>query len=262
MEVLKSVMAALVSPLLLGLLLILSGVVLLLLASERRRHLRRAAGCVALVGLAWLWFWATPAASHALRSTLEAKAGPADLDALQPAEVAVVLGGGVSGPRPGTRPYPNLESAADRVWHAARLHLAGRARILLLSGGTVRAEEGPESLAMQTLLRDLGVPAEATLLESRSTNTAESARFCAEILRQQSLKRITLVTSALHMRRARLEFEQAGLEVQPAATDFESLGRSTVLRDWIPSTKALDSSARAFKEAVGYWATVLRTPAP
>ena len=62
-----------------------------------------------------------------------------------------------------------------------------------------------------------------------------------------------LVTSALHMRRARAEFERAGLKVIPAPTDFEALGRTTEPRDWLPSADALDGSGRAFKEWVGYW---------
>jgi uncharacterized SAM-binding protein YcdF (DUF218 family) len=262
MWVFRAVMALLVSPLGTALLLISSGLLVLLLASEQRRRLRRAAGWAALCGLAWLWLWATPAASHALRAMIEAQAGPSDVQALQPTEVAVVLGGGVSGLRPGVRLVPDRDSAANRVWHGAQLYRAGHARVLLLSGGQMRADEEPESLAMQALLRDLGIPEAATLLESRSTTTRENARYSAEIVRQRGLKRITLVTSALHMRRARLEFERVGLEVQPAATDFESLGRRTVARDWIPGTEALDSSARAFKEVVGYWAVKVRTLVP
>jgi uncharacterized SAM-binding protein YcdF (DUF218 family) len=262
MWVFRAVVTSLVSPLGTALVLILAGLVVLVFASQRWRKLRRAGAWAALGGLAWMWLWATPAASHALRAWLESQSGPADVQAIEPTEVAVVLGGGVAGPRPGSRPYPDLDSAADRVWHAARLHRAGKARSLLLSGGLVRPDEGPEASAMQAVLRDLGVTDSAMLLESRSTTTEENARFSAQVLRERGVGRITLVTSALHMRRARLEFERAGLVVQPAPTDFESLGRRTVARDWVPQTEALDSSARAFKELAGYWAARLRTRAP
>jgi len=255
---LKGVVASLVSPLGTALMLWLASALVLMVAPARKRSLRRLGGVCGVVALAWLWLWSTPVASHALRSRIEAQAGPNTVAQVTPAALAVVLGGGVGGARPEGRPYPDLESAADRVWHAARLYRARKARLIVLSGGSVRPEEGAEALAMQVLLRDLGVPETATLLEARSTTTAENARFTAQRLQQRGVTTIILVTSALHMRRARAEFERAGLTVNSAPTDFESLGRRCVARDWLPNSEALDGSARAFKELVGYWAASLK----
>jgi uncharacterized SAM-binding protein YcdF (DUF218 family) len=166
----------------------------------------------------------------------------------------VVLGGGVGGARGAARPYPDLLGAADRVWHAARLYHAGKAPRVLLSGGITRPDEPSEAQSMQVFLRALGVPDAAIVREDASMTSGANAQRAAALLRPQGVDKVILVTSALHMRRARAEFERAGLKVTPAPTDFESLGRSTEARDWLPDAGALDGSGRAFKEWVGYWA--------
>jgi uncharacterized SAM-binding protein YcdF (DUF218 family) len=247
----RGAVAALVSPP--GTALALGVLAWCLLVLARRRFWRRVGAAVGLLALGWLWLWVTPVASHALRSTLEAQAGPAAVDAVSAAGVMVVLGGGIGGARGGVRPYPDLQQAADRVWHAARLYHAGKAARVVLSGGTTRQGEPAEAASMQAFLLDLGVPASAMLLEDRSLTTGENARLTAALLRPQGVDTVILVTSALHMRRARAEFELAGLKVIPAPTDFESLGRAVQARDWLPSAEALDGSGRAFKEWVGYW---------
>jgi uncharacterized SAM-binding protein YcdF (DUF218 family) len=55
------------------------------------------------------------------------------------------------------------------------------------------------------------------------------------------------------MGRAKTLFERVGLEVIPAATDYE-VTRSRLWRSWMPDTGDLDGSARAMKELVGRWA--------
>jgi uncharacterized SAM-binding protein YcdF (DUF218 family) len=227
------------------------GIAALLLARSRRAGLRRAGYAVGAFAIAWLWFWSMPIASGWIRGPLEDAAGPRTIEALPTAPAMVVLGGAVEGPRPPWRPYPDLNSSADRLWHAARLYRAGKARLLVLSGGTVRPGEAPEAEVMRQFLVDMGVPASAMLLEGQSTTTTENAADTARLLRSRGIRRILLVTSALHMRRARGLFEAAGFEVIPAPTDYEVVQRPFRLLDVAPATDALDGSARAIKEIVG-----------
>jgi len=149
--------------------------------------------------------------------------------------------------------YPDLLPAADRVWHAARLYHAGKAPRVLLSGGITRQDEPSEAQSMRLFLRALGVPDAAIVREDASMTSGANAQRAAAMLRPRGVDTVILVTSALHMRRARAEFERAGLKVTPAPTDFESLGRAVEARDWLPSADALDGSGRAFKEWVGHW---------
>lgn len=245
---LSKIVATVVSPL--GTALVL-GLLALLLARSRRPARRRRAAVIGAFAIAWLWVWSLPVASYWLRGILEDEAGPRTVDAVPAAPAMVVLGGGVDGASLPFRPYPDLRSAADRLWHAARLYRAGKAPLLVLSGGTIHADEEPEAQAMRRFLVDMGVPAGAMLLEGRSSNTTENAAETARLLDARGIRRILLVTSALHMRRARGLFERAGFDVVPAPTDIEVSHRQLGPRDFVPDVDALDGSARAMKEIVG-----------
>ena len=237
---------ALISPLGTALLLALLA---LLLALWRRQT---AAWWLGALAVAWLWTWSMPFVSNSLRATLEHYYPPLPAVALPQAQAVVVLGGGIRPPeRPGDA--PDLNDASDRVWHAARLYRAGKAPLLVLSGGSDPALSAePEAASMRQLLTDLGVPAAVMLLEPRSRNTRQNAAYTAELLRPLGVRRILLVTSALHMPRAVRLFEALGFEVLPASTDHEALQRFEPL-DLLPDAGALEGSARAMKELVGRW---------
>ncbi len=244
---LSKVVIFLVSPLGTALVLLSLGLVLVLFGRARRL-----AGGLLLAGLAWLWLWSLPAVSDWLVHQGESAFPPARAESLPAAEAIVVLGGALVPAAPGS-PYPDMSAAADRAWHAARLYRAGKAPLIVASGGSdPQATPMSEAEALRMLLTDLGVPSRAILLEPNSRNTRQNAQFTAAVLRQRNVHRILLVTSALHMRRARMEFEQAGLQVVPAATDHAQPKAGGVLR-WLPEAEALDASGRAMKERVGTW---------
>lgn len=241
----SKLVAAAVSPL--GTALVCACLALLLAWAKRQRL----AVLVGVAALSWLWLWSTPVASLWLRAQLESSYPPVPVAQLPSAPVAVVLGGAVAAPW-GARSVPDLGAAADRVWHAARIHHAGKAPLLLLSGG---AHEGgaSEAQAMQLFLAALGVPASALLLEGQSRTTQQNAALTADVLKQRGVTRVLLVTSALHMPRALASFEALGLQVVPAAVDHETIGPPPMW-PWLPDTGSLDGSGRAFKELLAGWA--------
>lgn len=91
---------------------------------------RRFAVWLGALALVWLWFWSLPVASNWVRGYLEDQHPPMAVHEVPQAEAIVVLGGGVSPAGHGDL-YPNLESGADRVWHAARLFHASKAPLVL-----------------------------------------------------------------------------------------------------------------------------------
>lgn len=238
---------ALISPLGTALLLATAGLLLLLVS-----RLRRTGALLVFLGITWLWIWSTPTIGEAFQASIEAQFPPARAETLPRADAIVVLGGGMA-PAPPGQPYPDLGLAADRVWHAARVFRAGKAPLLLASGGTdPEVSRIPEAEAMAGLLRELGVPAFAILQERNSRNTRENARLSAEVLRPRNVKTILLVTSAQHMARARAEFEAAGFQVIPAPADHAAAKGAGIQR-WLPDTTTLDASAKGMKEVVGRW---------
>jgi uncharacterized SAM-binding protein YcdF (DUF218 family) len=214
------------------------------------RGSHRGSVVILLIAWVWLYLWSTWGASMWLRTQIESQYPYVPPAQQQMAPVAVVLGGGISSPVRADSP-PNLERAADRYWHAAQLYHAGKAPVLVLSGGGDDTAL-TEAQSMALFLQDLGVPESALVLEGRSRNTGQNAVEAAIWLRAQGVDRILLVTSALHMPRAIRLFEIQGLQVIAAPTDYEQFDYP-LWRRWWPEAEALEGSARAMKELLGAW---------
>ena len=194
-----------------------------------------------------------PATSHWLASQIENQFPQVPIAAVPHTQAIVVLGGTVSPPS-GKSTEINL-GRAGRVWYAAKLFHAGKAPLVLLSGGgDLERQAFSEARAMAVFMQDLGVPAQAIALEETSRNTRQNADYSAALLKARDIEHILLVTSALHMPRALALFKAQGLEVTPAPTDFEA-GQEPPhgLLAWLPDAGALNGSALAMKELVGLW---------
>lgn len=233
------------SPLVLGLAGILAGGYWVW-----RDQMRRGLWSLAL-SFVWLWVWASPGFLILFGGALESGYPPAPVTALPRADAIVVLGGGLASPTSLTR-YAELSSGADRGWHAARCYHAGKAPVILFSG----VAEGP---GMKQFLTDLGVPPAKIVLETESKNTYENSLFTREKLKGMKAKRVILVTSAWHLRRAMMTFKRMGVEVIPAGTDYEALtARGSVTPKmaayYLPNADCLNKSSAVLKEHVGYWA--------
>ena len=214
---------------------------------------RRAAVALAALSWAWLALCAMPVFSDVLVGAVERSAPRVPTAQLPDAPAMLVLGGGVE-PAQHAGDLPHLNGAAARVWYAARLYQAGKAPLLLLSGGDPDpgVDVGSEAEAMRELLLDFGVPARALLLDRGSLNTRQNASDAARMLAARGIHRVLLVTSALHMRRALALVRRAGLAAVPAPTDYEAR-RQPGIRQWLPDAGALQRSGNAIKETVGWW---------
>ena len=90
-----------------------------------------------------------------------------------------------------------------------------------------------------------------TYFENRSKNTKQNAYFTAKLFQKHGFKkRIYLVTSAFHMKRAMINFKKAGFEVIPRPTDFLS-NYNYVWYDFLPSMDSFYRSYWAFHEYIG-----------
>ena len=76
---------------------------------------------------------------------------------------------------------------------------------------------------MAEFLERLGVPKQSMVLETKAENTHDHGVYLQPVLRDRGLKRILLVTSAMHMPRALGVFVRScpGIEFVPAPTDFQ-----------------------------------------
>lgn len=250
---LAKLLSQIVYPLLASLLLVAWAGILLW------RDRRRSGGVLLTIALGWLWLWSTPVFSDWVRAGLERRHPPVAVEALPAVDAIVVLGGAMEAARPPERLYPELGAAADRVWHAARLFRAGKAPLILASGGNLpwSGIDRPEAAAMGEWLQEFGVPASAIVLEPNSRTTRENRDNSLPILHALGAHRILLVTSALHMPRALALFADTDLEVIAAPTDVEVTEKPGHPLRWLPDAQALADSSRAFKEHLGRWANRL-----
>jgi len=126
-----------------------------------------------------------------------------------PADAIVVLGAGST--RDGVLSDPSLR----RFVGGLLLYRRGLAPRLILMGPAYQGSP-MEAETRAGLARELGVPADAIVVEGRGLTTRHEAALVAQRMGQIGGKRVLLVTSAQHMHRARRLFERAGLEVVPA----------------------------------------------
>lgn len=228
------------------------GIVLVLLAALAAwRGRRGGAAGLALLAVAVLWLPSTPVVSAWLMYNLESRFPPTPVEGLAQADAIVVLGGAIAdmGRQGDTL---DMDAAYDRLYHALALYRAGRAPLIVVSGG---AAEGrvPEAEVMGRLLREHGVPETAILREPNSRTTRENGVNTRELLRAQGLSRVILVTSAFHMERALGVFRRLGMDVTPSATDHRVDLRPPEfpVLDWLPSAQALGISTAAIHEFIG-----------
>ena len=225
----------------------LSMLLLLVAGMAAALRWRRCALALAAVAVAWSLVWSIPWCSERLRVTLERRYPVVAEHALPRVDAIVVLGGGSLRGVMRADIADALESDHSRLAAGARAWFARRAPLIVLSGG---GGGKSEAARMFEAVARLGVPASAVILEERSGNTSDNARYTAALLQGRGLHRIVLVTSSLHMPRARLLFSEAGFDVVPAPVPEPEVGRGWKAQ-WLPTSHALWRSGRALKEYVG-----------
>ncbi|ARV58610.1 hypothetical protein BZZ01_08140 [Nostocales cyanobacterium HT-58-2] len=184
------------------------------------------------------------------------------------AQAIVVLGGATKSAFP-PRPTVDLNEAGDRVVYAAQLYRQKKAPIIILSGGRInwRGSGSSESADMATILTSIGIPEEVIVQEPDSLNTYQNAVNVKKILESRGIRRILLVTSAIHMPRSLLIFRHQDIDAIPAPTDFlisegdlqelTSTPKSALL-NVLPDVENLSLFTSALKEYVGISAYRLR----
>ena len=138
---------------------------------------------------------------------------PADLRV----EAIVVLGN-----RPPTDEAGGVMPETERrLRRGVEIFKRGHAPLMVMTGGP--APRGDiEAEVMRDFAIELGVPAEAIMVETQSRNTIENARLTKQLISAEGagerIPRVILVTSPSHLERARRLFDCAGFDVVPAAS--------------------------------------------
>ena len=232
-------------PLSLSLLLLVLALLLI-----RLRQVR-GAFYTAVLATGWLYLCSTAMFANFLMATLERDYPSRAMSVIGEADAIVLLGGAMRGDtHMGT--LADLNQQADRLVYATALYKAGKAPVVLLTGGGPEGDR-PEAQQMRDILTVMGVSPQDMLLENSSRDTHDNAVYSAIILKGKGLNRVLLVTSAFHMRRAQALFEGQGLEVVPAPTDYQRTVAKSVLPSGMPMVSNLGRTTHALHEMMGYW---------
>jgi uncharacterized SAM-binding protein YcdF (DUF218 family) len=133
------------------------------------------------------------------------------------------------------RPSPQL---AARLDHVVTLWDEGVAPLVVVTGGNIPGDRFTEAEASARYLVERGVPASAIVEVGEGSNTLESVEAAARIMDAHGIEGVALVTDPYHALRSRLIVEDAGFDVDVAATP------SSVVTGW-------SSFERSVKEAAG-----------
>ncbi len=167
----------------------------------------------------------------------------------QPQNMAIVV---LAGGRMERSPeYGDIDTVSSktlqRIHFAAWLHRKTGLPILA-SGGSVYGEATAESVLInQAMTSAYGISPK--WIEFNSKNTKENAVYSSELLKQNNIQQILLVTHASHLARAKQVFEEQGLTVIPAPTVFDK--HRSKWSSYLPSARALSETQEALHEYIG-----------
>jgi uncharacterized SAM-binding protein YcdF (DUF218 family) len=111
-----------------------------------------------------------------------------------------------------------------RTTEAIALYKQGWAPFIIFSGAAEDKQGISNAAAMRQQALDARVPSSAILIDEESVNTADNASQVRPIVEQHGFKRMILVTSPYHQRRASIEFNRrlgdiASIINHPTSTD-------------------------------------------
>lgn len=171
----------------------------------------------------------------------------------QRCDAIIVLGGGVL---KGPEGYELRPHTFKRLIEGVELAKTYNA-FLIVSGGTLPgSSQKPEAMIMAELAERFGIPKERILIDELSKNTYENAKNVSSIVRRLNLKDLVLVTSAVHMKRAKMSFEKFKVRVHPYPVDYLCDYGPVSWIDFVPTKESLEANMLGLHEIVGllwYW---------
>ena len=148
----------------------------------------------------------------------------------------------------------------DRFFAGIELYKANKSNRLIFTGGKnpLTSDLPPEGDIYINEAISMGIPKEDLFTTYPVHNTLQEAQAIKKLLNDEIpliQKKIILVTSAFHMKRAKKVFENEGISVQPYPVDFKSDKSffSSLLNPlkFMPSSYSFNKSSSAVREIIG-----------
>lgn len=204
--------------------------------------------------------FSTDTISDRLFQSLEDKFKPANLDSLEPADSAFVLGS-MANPLASVNEQPQFTDGVDRLLTAIDLFNSKKVRYLILTGkSSMIAHSGlAESTQLKQYLIKHGFSAEHILIDDESRNTVENFKYGLTVAKEKNLQNHYLITSAFHLYRSMLIFEtlkdkheiDQNITMIPIPVDYRSNRTPPGIEGYVPSAHGIFKSSIALKEYIG-----------
>ncbi|MDA8091212.1 MAG: YdcF family protein [Nitrospiraceae bacterium] len=156
-------------------------------------------------------------------------------------DVIILLGGGLNGNVP-------TGDTCERIIAAASLYRDLHIPIIV-SGGAVHPWEQKEAPIDAQYLAGLGVPLNEIIVEDKSRDTLENAKYVKKIYDEHDFAAPLLVTSAYHMKRALLCFTHEDMQATPYPAGYRIVRSKYHWKDYLP--EGLSSSRDCLHEYLG-----------
>jgi uncharacterized SAM-binding protein YcdF (DUF218 family) len=166
----------------------------------------------------------------------------------------IILGGGMMRSGEGYR----TGETADRFVQPLLLYKKGLVKKLLITGGNVnikglKIDDTQESKKVKEVLIAMGVAEKDIYLEENARNTHENATYTKKMLAPFLAEEMVLVTSAMHMPRAKACYIKEGLKVVVYPADIKKKDTPSGILDLvIPQERNLSKFAELIREMAGF----------
>jgi uncharacterized SAM-binding protein YcdF (DUF218 family) len=139
----------------------------------------------------------------------------------------------------------------SRMLAAAKLQLKKGIPIIVSHGKDPKSNLSKGSIIMQYLV-EFGIPRNKIILEEKSRNTFENAKYSIELCIKNDFRTPIVVTSAYHMKRSLLSFNKLQKKVVAYPAHFLSWeNRDYSWESFLPKSKNLMNTSTVFKEYLG-----------
>ncbi len=147
-----------------------------------------------------------------------------------------------------------FNNCGDRLFYAIKLYNLGKIKKIVISGGNGQLinDGHMEADWSKDFLINCGVPEQDILIESKSRNTWENSLFTSELLKENTNKKLLLITSAWHMKRATFCFNQNNMDVDQFSTDYTQSNINLKLEHiLLPNSISYERWETLIKEVIG-----------
>ena len=178
-----------------------------------------------------------------------------NIETVHPSKCGIVLSGAFKYDQKLNRLIAN--SDADRIWQTIQLYKRNKIEKIFLCGKPelINLSKSTDIIDLKSLLIQMGINSIDIIEEMNSKNTYENAVECKKMLVKYNyhLQEHIIITSSLHMKRAKACFDKQGIITSSFSTSQINATRNHFNLKWLlPKTDNLLLWDKFFHQLTGY----------